>query len=784
MERVLDVLLRTLRGAAAYNSEVQVRPACILWPDRDRQWEAVVPRLQNELSELLVLGDYHPEKREGPGIWLRCVIAGKTDDILLPNDSTPILYLPGISRQDLRAVETCPDNLKPLAELQYRGVIWSQINGRDWTVLAFLKSDQGGLGLDVAQDRGAISSMQLALYKLLDEDVEFLKAKRLDKDFFNTLLSGGDPIRDLLQWLDQGDAFRSVRTENEWRGFVEVCRSLLAFNPEKDGILTGAAKLATHEGPWVGVWERFCEAPHRYPNIPAHIGKCKMPELTLFSDATSHGSWPQWNQDQEADLRKRLLDLINVPENEGRKRLVELEARHRERRQLVWTDLGQSPLACAIEHLAILAEKTAHGLDAGTTEDLAAGYRNYGWQADAGVLRALACVDKNEDFGAVTAAIRSVYLPWAEDSAHHLQKIVNAKGYPGGSVNEKKMIAPPKGECFLFVDGLRFDVARRVADLLLQRGHSIEEAISWAALPTVTATGKPAAAPIRDRIKGTEANAEFEPCVAETGQSLKGGHHFKKQLEGAGWQVPEKSANGNVEGNAWCEFGNIDHEGHERGWKLAKHLDGMLTEIVDRVEQLLAAGWKTIRIVTDHGWLFVPGGLPKTDLESALVEHKWGRCAAIKSGAVTDERLYPWYWNPEKSVALARGVSCYRAGEEYAHGGLSLQECLILELTVSQGKASSTPNVVITEVIWKGLRCNVSVEGEFSTLRLDVRLRPGDSTSSLVKDRIPKPLKDNGTASVVMQDDEFEGADGFIVLVDTKDELVAQVETVIGGDGK
>ena len=89
-----------------------------------------------------------------------------------------------------------------MAELQYRGVIWSQINAKDWTVLAFLKSDQGGLGLDVAQDTDTKNAIQLALHCLLDEPVNRLKGKRLDKDDFHTLLTGGDPVRDLLQWLD------------------------------------------------------------------------------------------------------------------------------------------------------------------------------------------------------------------------------------------------------------------------------------------------------------------------------------------------------------------------------------------------------------------------------------------------------------------------------------------------------------------------------------------------------------------------------------------------------
>ena len=84
----------------------------------------------------------------------------------------------------------------------------------------------------------------------------------------------------------------------------------------------------------------------------------------------------------------------------------------------------------------------------------------------------------------------------------------------------------------------------------------------------------------------------------------------------------------------------------------------------------------------------MPGGLPKIELPAVLVENKWGRCAVIKPGAVTEERLFPWYWNENQSIALANGISCYKAGEEYAHGGLSLQECLTLELKVSTGASA------------------------------------------------------------------------------------------------
>ena len=60
--RVIDKLQNAVRGAAVHNPEVQVKPACILWPDPDRQWEAVVPQLQDVLPEMVVLGAYAPRR--------------------------------------------------------------------------------------------------------------------------------------------------------------------------------------------------------------------------------------------------------------------------------------------------------------------------------------------------------------------------------------------------------------------------------------------------------------------------------------------------------------------------------------------------------------------------------------------------------------------------------------------------------------------------------------------------------------------------------------------------
>ena len=792
MAKIIEFLIQSIRSAARYNPEAQVAPACILWPDGGREWEAVIPRLQQEMPELAVHGSYSPQKRSGPAIWLRCLVARKIEDVKLPAGRPPIIYLPGLGRQGLRAADSIPEDIKPLAELQYRGAFWSQVNASDWTVFMFLKSDQGGLGLDVAKDAGTKNAMQLSLYRLLDEDVEQLRGKRLDKDYFNTLLTG-DSQRSLLQWLNSEEAFRESRSDSEWKAFVEVCKSQFAFHPEQEGILAGVALLAAHAaGPWKSVWERFCEAPRLYPNIPLQIRKCKPPVDTIYwhtSGDSSLEGWPQWNEEQESKLRKDLELLGSLPSHVARKKLEELDKQHAIRRDLILARIGEAPLAQALEHLSNLARITGNSLAAGTIDDLMAGYAASGWRADDALMRALACLKRPEDFEAAKIAIRNTYLPWAEESARHLQKAVSESGYPGGvasgSASSQKAPYYAEGECLLFVDGLRFDAAKRLAEQLADIGYRVDERIAWAALPTVTPTGKPAVSPVRDKIRGLDAdlnaNADFEPSVATSGQSLRGGYHLKRLMKEAGWTVLDSSSVGTGKGNSWCEFGNIniDSEGHNRGWRLAFHLESILGEIQDKVVQLLAAGWKNVRIVTDHGWLLLPGGLPKTDLPSALTQNKWGRCAALKPGAATEERLYPWYWNPDRHFALADGISCFQEGKEYDHGGLSLQECLNLELTISAGISHDTPAALeITDVVWKGLRCTIALEGSYQGLTLDVRSQPGNPASSKVVGT--KPIKDNGTASVVVENEELAGTDASIVLLDTKGKLAAMQDTVIG----
>lgn len=119
--RLLEILVSAIRNAGRdYDPKEMVPPVCILWPDKEKMWENVIPMLFNEMFELRVLGSYDPDKRTGPAIGLRCKIfdfKNETEFLFFP-----ILYLPGVGTQDLVPSECCHELLIPLVELQYRGM--------------------------------------------------------------------------------------------------------------------------------------------------------------------------------------------------------------------------------------------------------------------------------------------------------------------------------------------------------------------------------------------------------------------------------------------------------------------------------------------------------------------------------------------------------------------------------------------------------------------------------------------------------------------------------------
>lgn len=773
---VFERLAELLAKAASGNSHTAATAVAVLWTDKERQWEGAIGRLRQAMPWVLTLGDFNNEQRTGPAIWLKCAIAGSLPEVRL--DGIPVVYLPGVSRAELRAIESCPRDLQPLAELQYRGVFWSQANAKDWTLGAFLSSKNGGLGLDVAQDKATQEALLQALQAgvLLERSVDDFKGRTINAEWLQGLLLP-NPTRDLLLWMNAPEATRSQWGDVLWDVFTKRCKMDFGFEPVADGLLVAAERLAKAEGKWAAVAQLYRDSHSSFPNVFNLLAKVQPPQLGLFPDQGLLAWYPQVNEQSESTLRYALSACASMMAPQARTAVLAAEKEHGLRRGWLWASMGRSPLAEALGHLALVAERSSTLPIGQTPPELAAHYQQSGWQVDQAALHALACVNAKADLEAVGAALRAMYLPWMEETALRLQELAKgAGGLPPLPTEQASGLGA--GTCTVFVDGLRYDVAVQLQQRLLSLGETSLSA-RWTSLPSVTASGKAWCSPVATHIAGTAVDTEFEPRVAADGKQLSG-HNFRKLLTDQGVQPLDKHENGDPQGQAWTEAGDLDHYGHEHGLRLARDLDSQLDQVVERVAELVEAGWKRVRVVTDHGWLLMPGGLPKSELAKHQTETRWGRCAVLKDSAHGTPLTFGWDWCKDVQVAYAPGVSSFIAGAEYAHGGISLQECLVPVLQLDcVGVSKTAAAVTIQSVTWKGLRCTVVADGAAPGQRVDIRTKAALASSSLAAS--DKPL-DGGKASLAVADDEHMGAAAVVVVLSAEGEVLQKQVTTVGGN--
>ena len=753
---VREHLIKALTESASKHSGEEVAPAAILWTDKEGQWKSVIAKMQADIPSLISLGSYSSEARTGPAIWVRCAIGEALD---WKPDATPVVYMPGVARSELRNAEECPRALLPLVELQYRGTLWSHPNGKDWTPAAFLAS----LGLDVAADEATKLALQERLTRLLDSEVDDLRSLgRLDAVKVRNL--GSDWPSAILTWME-----KPAEQGEDWDAFRAACKSQFSFDPQSDGELAAAEHLAQANGSWGAVWTRFSHAPHRYPGTVALL-RAVVPLTGEGLFQPRQEGYPKLNSDAESALRAEITKVAKKDPVTARKKILELENEHSGRRKWVWCELGEAPLADCLEHLARCAQSTGNALAATSLEEMMVRYTKQGWQADQSAWQAYAAVDSN-DAKLIGDVLRTLYLPWLQAAGETFAKLCHKT--PLKSL-WSQVAAPAPGECLLFADGLRFDVAKLLEAELIKQGLSVELKPRVSGLPSVTPTAKPAVSPISDQFTGTESGIDFRPTIAATGKALQM-DGFRDLLSAAKIQPLGGGESGDPDGSAWTEAGALDRLGHEEGARLARRIPEEVKMLGERIRALLDSGWKTVRVVTDHGWLWMPGGLPKADLPAYLAESRWGRCAALKGTASTELQTVPWHYEPSVSIALPPGISCFRAGTEYTHGGLSVQECVIPVLTVTGKTESQTAS--IESVSWVGLRCKVKAEGA-AGLRADIRTKPAEPTSSIAFET--KPLDVGGQTTLLVSDDH-EGLAALVVLLGDDGRVMAKAPTTIGG---
>ena len=126
-------------------------------------------------------------------------------------------------------------------------------------------------------------------------------------------------------------------------------------------------------------------------------------------------------------------------------------------------------------------------------------------------------------------AVRAVYADWLEECARRFADAVASEplSAPEGLDPE----GPEGGRCILFTDGLRYDVARHLAEVLADGEIIVETGWRYGALPGVTPTAKPMLSPARPLLspgRKFDATANGKAVTAES---------LRRLLKDRGYQI-------------------------------------------------------------------------------------------------------------------------------------------------------------------------------------------------------------------------------------------------------
>jgi hypothetical protein len=322
------------------------------------------------------------------------------------------------------------------------------------------------------------------------------------------------------------------------------------------------------------------------------------------------------------------------------------------------------------------------------------------------------------------------------------------------------------------------DVAQQLVKELNAVGIESSQDWEWSTIPAVTASAKPAASPIANAVEGGDASDEFSVRLISTKQLLTQ-DRFIATLKAEGWQFLKSDETGDPSGSAWTEAGALDKRGHTEGWKLARSVEAEVRDLVSRIAGLVNAGWTELVVVTDHGWLLVPNGLPKVDLKAFLTETRWSRCAALKPDSQTDAQTFKWHWNPLVMMASPPGAGSFRASIEYSHGGVSLQEMVTPVLRIMSSRAAAG-SARLQEAKWTGAKCRVMVGGDCSGLRVDIRTSQADASTSVLADKLARETTSDGKVTIFLENDSDIGITADIILLDVNGLVIDCLTTTLG----
>lgn len=762
MSSLLHHIKNAISASKSYNSSQVVAPNVILWPDPEKQWLPVIEILRKEIPAFLTLGNYHPKINQGPAIWIKCMVNKALPEADWSANEIPVIYLPGISKADFKNIEEAAKMLQPLMEYQFTGNLWLQENGKEWSILAFMQNQDQGMGLNIARDSATKDALLKSLPKYFQEEKSYFKGQ-IDATFLNQKLVP-QVIPNLLKWMENGDKALANLSAVEVQAFKDVVASQYGLQLDSSLVLDFAFKLGEQKESWFNVWQYFANAPQKFPKVIEYLDKATPNDLGTGMFQLPNESWPSVNKGRETDLKKQLEKLSKLSPKDALDKLTELWNIHKKRLPWIWTELGHSPLAEALPHIIKMAKLSLKAYNNSSVKGITDYYKTEGYQLDA-ALRKLFKSSSKENKKIFSAISDLFYRPWLEKLTYKFQDLVKENVDEIIDANFVNKINSAK--FILFVDAFRYDLALEFCNHL-SNNYKVELNHTWSALPSLTATSKPSVSPISQSLSQESSIKDFQPNF-KSGNPCSP-HYFKKKLKEKGVQyISGISEISNTDQKYWMEIGDIDKKGHQEQSEMFKRVPTLLKELKETINSITEKGITKITIVTDHGWLLLPNGLPDEKLHKDLAETRWGRCAEMKTGANTKYLQLPWAWNENIYIAYAPGISFFKKNEEYAHGGISIQECFTPLITITTNTTLISEKAVIEDYKWVGMRMQIITKGtKNNNFNIDIRLKKEDSNSSIIIGAV----KQDGLNWKIMANGDYEEQAGYIVLLDADGVIV------------
>ena len=403
---------------------------------------------------VVTLGPWDPAKLRGPAYWIRCIVDGTLSDDSLPRrhpGRLPARGTPGPTSARSRR----PSPLKPLAELQYRGTIFAQVERSrldDRGVPASRSSRARHRGRRRPGDPGGAAPCAAGAGGDAGRGAPACGAARAA--FFDELLAP-DLDRDVLRWLDDRCRVRGhlhARAARTPSGLGSPSSSASASTMARS---LWPGQLGLRGGRWAKVWQRYAEAPARYPHVEERLAAAR-PERSSSRAPSSRASGAAGRRTTtrtRTGCAATLASLGTV--GPGAAARPRRGARARARRadaSLVWATLGRAPLAFAVEHLAAPGRHHPGGGRADLAGRCHAPVRGDGLGGRrCGDPCARVPAHRGRTVTAVSAAIRTVYEPWLDETARRFQEAVGRdapmlRGRPAAGLAGRHRL--------IFIDGL------------------------------------------------------------------------------------------------------------------------------------------------------------------------------------------------------------------------------------------------------------------------------------------------------------------------------------------